>query len=264
MLRNTFMERSAPAPPHMGPAYGASAGAGFASSPHRAYGASAGAGPAYAASAGAGFASSPRSAYGAGAGPASAGAGPASAGVGFASSPRSAYGVGAGPASAGAGPATPQMLSPSPPTKITSWKELGSMDPNTGTFTGNKKAPKFRELGKDPSSWFPENNPPLKRPAIPNPPTRRPSADAVERALADSDDEAYDAAEGFGFGVGGRRKRRSAKRTRRYKKGSKSKTMKGRKDFTTKKGSKYFDRRGRRSRHAKGSRKKRRPYSRRK
>ena len=236
MLRNTFMERSAPAPPHMGPAYGASAGAGFASSPHRAYGASAGAGPAYA----------------------------ASAGAGFASSPRSAYGAGAGPASAGAGPATPQMLSPSPPTKITSWKELGSMDPNTGTFTGNKKAPKFRELGKDPSSWFPENNPPLKRPAIPNPPTRRPSADAVERALADSDDEAYDAAEGFGFGVGGRRKRRSAKRTRRYKKGSKSKTMKGRKDFTTKKGSKYFDRRGRRSRHAKGSRKKRRPYSRRK
>ena len=202
-------------------------------------------------------------------------------GAGFASSARPAYAASAGAgaaygASAGAGPATPQMLSPPPPPKITSWKEFGSMDPKTGTFTGNKEAPEFRPLGKDPSRWFPENNATLKRPAIPNPPTRRPSADAMEDALdrlsepadspanspADSGDEAYDAAKGFGFG--GRRKRRSAKRTRRYKKGSKSKTMKGRKDFTTKKGSKYFDRRGRRSRHAKGSRKKRRLYSRRK
>ena len=47
---------------------------------------------------------------------------------------------------------------------------------------------------------------------------------------------------------------------RRYKKGSKSKTMRGRKDFTTKKGHKQFNRRGHRHRHAKGSRVVRKPY----
>ena len=115
-------------------------------------------------------------------------------------------------------------------------------------------------------------------------PQRRASADAVADFLAthtrqSDDDETEKYLQSFtspqdiqdhahalakSLGSGGRRKRRSAKRTRRYKKGSRSKTMKGRKDFTTKKRSKYFDRRGRRSRHAKGSRKKRRPYSRRK
>ena len=45
-----------------------------------------------------------------------------------------------------------------------------------------------------------------------------------------------------------------------YRKGSKSKTMKGKKDFTTKKTSKVFNRRGHYQKHAKGSRKVRAPY----
>ena len=45
-----------------------------------------------------------------------------------------------------------------------------------------------------------------------------------------------------------------------YRKGSKSKTMKGKKDFTTKKTSKVFNRRKRYQKHAKGSRVIRRPY----
>ena len=45
-----------------------------------------------------------------------------------------------------------------------------------------------------------------------------------------------------------------------YKKGSKSKTHKGEKDFTTKKSSKVFNRKGHYQKHAKGSRKMRRPY----
>lgn len=45
------------------------------------------------------------------------------------------------------------------------------------------------------------------------------------------------------------------------KKGSASKTHKGRKDYTTKKTSKYFDRKGHRSDHAKGKKTKRRPYA---
>jgi hypothetical protein len=45
-----------------------------------------------------------------------------------------------------------------------------------------------------------------------------------------------------------------------YRKGSKSKTMKGKKDFTTKKTSKVFNRRGHYQKHAQGSRKMRRPY----
>ena len=44
------------------------------------------------------------------------------------------------------------------------------------------------------------------------------------------------------------------------KKGQKSWTMKGRKDFTTKKGNKFFNRRSRRQRRAQGSKIKRRPY----
>ena len=47
---------------------------------------------------------------------------------------------------------------------------------------------------------------------------------------------------------------------KRYRKGSKSKTMKGKKDFTTKKSSKVFNRKGHYQKHAKGSRKMRRPY----
>lgn len=55
--------------------------------------------------------------------------------------------------------------------------------------------------------------------------------------------------------------RRSRKAgTKRYRKGSKSKTMKGKKDFTTKKSSKVFNRRSHYQKHAKGSRKMRRPY----
>lgn len=45
-----------------------------------------------------------------------------------------------------------------------------------------------------------------------------------------------------------------------YRKGSKSKTMKGRKDFSTKKSSKVFNRRGHYQKHAQGSKKHRRPY----
>ena len=56
--------------------------------------------------------------------------------------------------------------------------------------------------------------------------------------------------------VGGR----GAKGYSHPKKGQKSKTRKGRQDFTTKKGNKYFDRKGHRSRHAKKSMKYRNPY----
>jgi hypothetical protein len=45
-----------------------------------------------------------------------------------------------------------------------------------------------------------------------------------------------------------------------YKKGSKSKTHKGEKDFTTKKSSKVFHRKGHYQKHAKGSKKDRKPY----
>ena len=47
------------------------------------------------------------------------------------------------------------------------------------------------------------------------------------------------------------------------KKGQKSKTMKGRKDFTTKKTSKLFNRKGHRQSHAQGSKKHRRPFAKR-
>ena len=50
------------------------------------------------------------------------------------------------------------------------------------------------------------------------------------------------------------------KSTRSYRKGSKSKTMKGKKDFTTKKSSKVFNRRRHYQKHAKGSRVVRKPY----
>jgi hypothetical protein len=55
-------------------------------------------------------------------------------------------------------------------------------------------------------------------------------------------------------------KRTERKHKRVYRKGSKSKTMKGRKDFTTKKSSKVFNRRKHYQKHAKGSRVIRRPY----
>ena len=55
-----------------------------------------------------------------------------------------------------------------------------------------------------------------------------------------------------------RRAKRGASKS--YRKGSKSKTMKGKKDFTTKKSSKVFNRKGHYEKHAKGSRKLRRPY----
>ena len=58
--------------------------------------------------------------------------------------------------------------------------------------------------------------------------------------------------------LGGKRKMR----TRRYKKGSMSKTRRGRKDFITHKGSKKYNRRGhRQSRNSRG--RKGKPYSRR-
>ena len=68
---------------------------------------------------------------------------------------------------------------------------------------------------------------------------------------------------------GHKRSRRTAKKahkkerrgTRGYRKGSKSKTMKGKKDFTTKKTSKVFNRRKHYQKHAKGSRVNRRPYA---
>ena len=47
---------------------------------------------------------------------------------------------------------------------------------------------------------------------------------------------------------------------KKYRKGSKSKTHKGRKDFTTKKSSKVFDRKGHYSKHPAGTKKHRRPY----
>jgi hypothetical protein len=61
--------------------------------------------------------------------------------------------------------------------------------------------------------------------------------------------------------AGGRRRRsRKAHKSRKHpKKGKRSRTMKGRKDFTTKKGNKYYNRRGRRqTKNAKGKRG--RPY----
>lgn len=45
-----------------------------------------------------------------------------------------------------------------------------------------------------------------------------------------------------------------------FRKGSKSRTMKGKKDFTTKKSSKVFNRKGHYQKHAQGSKKHRRPY----
>ena len=57
------------------------------------------------------------------------------------------------------------------------------------------------------------------------------------------------------------RKRKDKRGTRGYRKGSKSKTMKGKKDFTTKKSSKVFNRRRHYQKHAKGSRVIRRPYA---
>ncbi len=47
----------------------------------------------------------------------------------------------------------------------------------------------------------------------------------------------------------------------KFRKGSRSKTMKGRLDFTTKKGSKMFDRSGKRKRTAQGSKIVRRPFT---
>lgn len=46
------------------------------------------------------------------------------------------------------------------------------------------------------------------------------------------------------------------------KKGQKSKTMKGKEDFTTKRGNKDFDRDGKREKTAEGSKVKRKPYTR--
>ena len=51
---------------------------------------------------------------------------------------------------------------------------------------------------------------------------------------------------------------------KKFSKGSKSKTMKGKEDFTTKKGNKDFDRGGKREKTAEGSKVKRRPYQKRK
>ena len=109
--------------------------------------------------------------------------------------------------SAGSDPATPQMLPPPPP-PITEFKELGNMDSRTGTFTGYQKAPEFRMLGSDPSEWF------SKKEVTPKPLARRASAVATGHALAGLSADS-DAANRYGYG--GRRKRRSAKRTRQYK-----------------------------------------------
>ena len=57
-----------------------------------------------------------------------------------------------------------------------------------------------------------------------------------------------------------RTERKGKKGTRGYRKGSKSKTMKGKKDFTTKKTSKVFNRRRHYQKRAKGSRVIRKPY----
>ena len=55
--------------------------------------------------------------------------------------------------------------------------------------------------------------------------------------------------------------RAAKKHSRRHpRKGQKSRTMKGRKDFTTKKTSKYFNRKGHRQSRAQGSKKHRRPF----
>lgn len=50
--------------------------------------------------------------------------------------------------------------------------------------------------------------------------------------------------------------------SKKFGKGTKSKTMKGKLDFTTKKTSKDFDRGGKRKKTAQGSKVVRRPYSR--
>jgi BRCT domain type II-containing protein len=55
-------------------------------------------------------------------------------------------------------------------------------------------------------------------------------------------------------------KKAHKKSTRGYRKGSRSKTMRGKKDFSTKKSSKVFNRRRHYQKHAKGSRVIRRPY----
>ena len=60
--------------------------------------------------------------------------------------------------------------------------------------------------------------------------------------------------------LAGKREDRSRKHGGNPKKGQKSKTMKGRKDFTTKKTSKFFNRKGHRQTHAQGSKKHRRPF----
>jgi hypothetical protein len=55
-----------------------------------------------------------------------------------------------------------------------------------------------------------------------------------------------------------------SRKTRRHpRKGQKSRTHKGRRDFTTKKGNKKFNRKGHRQSRAQGSKKHRRPYSKR-
>ena len=57
------------------------------------------------------------------------------------------------------------------------------------------------------------------------------------------------------------RKTRTHKARRRHpRKGQKSRTMRGRKDFTTKKAHKKFNRRSHRQSHPAGSSHKRRPY----
>ena len=60
-----------------------------------------------------------------------------------------------------------------------------------------------------------------------------------------------------------RKVRSVARRTaRKFFKGMKSLTMRGKKDFSTKKSSKVFNRRGHYQKHAQGSKKHRRPYHR--
>ncbi len=60
---------------------------------------------------------------------------------------------------------------------------------------------------------------------------------------------------------GSRTKKHSRKHSSKgYRKGSKSKTMKGKKDFSTKKSSKVFNRRGHYQKHAQGAKKHRRPF----
>ncbi len=57
------------------------------------------------------------------------------------------------------------------------------------------------------------------------------------------------------------RKGRGTRKTRSFRKGSRSRTHPGRKDFTTKRGNKYFDRGGHRYRYAQGSMFARLPYT---